>query len=131
MAAIETPRTPRASAPPPTVASAGAASSRVRVGEDGFIPEATVDTWVRGGMATRTGSLLGLQDGRRYVLRDAVRVIGRRNGDTDPYGFTGRVDPIRDFIRRGANISADALRLGPAVYDIEYGYVATVMTPSG
>jgi hypothetical protein len=128
MAAVDTPRTPRASAPPPTVASPGAASGRaapsVRVGEDGFVAEAVVDGWVRAGAAARTGSLLTIQDGRRYLLRDALRVIGRRNGDTDPYGFTGRVDAIRDFIRRGAAISADALRLGPAVYDIEYGYVA-------
>jgi hypothetical protein len=94
------------------------------VGEDGFVSEATVDAWVRCGAAARTGSLLSTQDGRRYLLRDALRVLGRRNGDTDPYGFTGRVEAIRDFIRRGANVSADALRLGPAVYDIEYGYVA-------
>jgi hypothetical protein len=94
------------------------------VGEDGFVPEAVLDGWVRMGAAARTGSLLTIHDGRRYLLRDALRVIGRRNGDTDPYGFTGRVDAIRDFIRRGAAISADALRLGPAVYDIEYGYVA-------
>ncbi len=113
--------------PPPTVTSptGGDVASTVRVGEDGFVPEAVVDGWVRTGAAVRAGGLLTVRDGRRFLLRDGVRVLGRRNGDTDPYGFTGRVEAIRDFIRRGASISADALRLGPAVYDIEYGVVAT------
>jgi hypothetical protein len=96
----------------------------IRVGEDGFLSEAQVDAWVRTGAATRTGCLLTAHDGGRFLLRDAVRVLGRRNGDTDPYGFTGRVEAIRDFIRRGANVSTDALRLGQAVYDIEYGFLA-------
>jgi hypothetical protein len=90
---------------------------------DSFLSEGTVDGWVRGGLATRNGALLITADGRRFLLRDAIRVLGRRNGDTDPYGFTGRVEPIRDFIRKGACITLDTLRLGPAVYDIEYGVV--------
>jgi hypothetical protein len=96
----------------------------IRVGEDAFVSEATVDGWVRSGAVARAGMLLTVHDGRRLLLRDAVRVLGRRNGDTDPYGFTGRVDPLREMIRRGASISVDALRLGPAVYDIEYGFLA-------
>lgn len=99
-------------------------TSSVRVGEDGFVSEATVDGWVRTGVAARGGVLLTLGDGRRLSLRDAVRVLGRRNGHTDPYGFTGRVAAIREMIRRGAAISGDSLRLGQAVYDIEYGYLA-------
>jgi len=132
MSAVNTSRTPsRASrspiiapprcdpAPPPLDAALA-----VRIAEDGFVAEITLDGWVRGGAATRVGATLSLCDGRRYVLRDAVRVIGRRNGDTDPYGFTGRVEALRDVVRRGATLSADALRLGPAVYDVEYGFIA-------
>ena len=100
------------------------AARAVRIGEDGFVPETAVDAWVRSGAATRVGALLSLADGRRYVLRDGVRVIGRRNGDTDPYGFTGRVEALRELVRRGATLTADALRLGPAVYDVEYGFLA-------
>jgi hypothetical protein len=96
------------------------------VGEDGFVPEAMVDGWVRAGAVARAGSCLRARDGHRLVLREALRVIGRRNGDTDPYGLTGRVDTLRDFVRRGATVSADALRLGPAVYDIEFGFLAQV-----
>jgi hypothetical protein len=119
MAAVD-PQTSRSSVPPrsaPPVPS-------VRIGESGFVSDATLDAWTRAGAATRTGSLLTTADGRSFSLRDAVRVLGRRNGDTDPYGLTGRVEALRDFIRRGATLSSDALRLGPAVYDVEYGALA-------
>jgi len=89
------------------------------------VDEAPLDEWLRGG-AMQFGSDRELHDALlRVAQHDAVRVIGRRNGDTDPYGFTGRVEPIRDFIKKGASITIDTLRLGLAVYDIEYGVVAT------
>ncbi len=126
MAAVDPSRNPlRITLPPPTIASAAPPS--LRIGDDGFLSEAIVDGWIRAGAAARVGSLLTSADGRRFVLRDALRVIGRRNGDTDPYGLTGRVEAIRDFVRRGASVSADALKLGAAVYDVEYGFVATAM----
>jgi hypothetical protein len=112
MAAVNSPRTSAISC------------SAVHIGEDTFVSEAVLHGWVRVGAAVRTHGGLAVRDGRRFLLRDAVRVIGRRNGASDPYGLTGRVEAIRDFIRRGATMSADALRLGPAVYDIEYGFVA-------
>jgi hypothetical protein len=116
---------PHPSVPPPTVTSpVSPVTPGPRIPEDAFLAEATVDAWTRTGAATRTGGLLTLSDGRRYALRDALRVIGRRNGDTDPYGLTGRAEPIREFLRRGATVAPDALRLGPAVYDVEYGFLA-------
>jgi hypothetical protein len=112
----------------PTTPRPRPALPQIQVGGNGFLSEAQVDAWVRTGAATRSGCLLTAHDGRRFLLRDAVRVLGRRNGDTDPYGFTGRVEAIRDFIRRGASVSADALKLGQAVYDIEYGFMAMAAT---
>jgi hypothetical protein len=106
------------SIPPP------AGSVRSRLTDDSFVAEALLDAWVRSGEVTRAGALLTTRDGRRFVLRDAVRVLGRRNGETDPYGLTGRIEALRDFIRQGASVSADGIRLGPAVYDVEFGVVA-------
>jgi hypothetical protein len=97
----------------------------LRIAEDRFVSESLVDAWTRGGLATRDDCVLNLADGRRYLLRDAVRILGRRNGDTDPYGLTGRVEAIRDILRRGAMVTADALRLGSSIYDLEYGFLAT------
>jgi len=127
MAAVDSPRIRRS---PPPSAPSPALVGEIHIGEDAFISEATVEEWARAGAASRTGNLLAIRGGRLFLVRDAVRVLGRRNGDTDPYGLTGRVEAIRDFIRRGAAISTDALRLGPAVYDIEYGVVA-VSAPAG
>ncbi len=116
------------SQPPP---KAGRDVPALRIDDGAFVSDATLDGWVRSGAASRAGALLGAADGRRYVLRDAIRVIGRRNGDTDPYGLTGRVESIRDYIRQGAAVSADALRLGPAVYDIEHGVVVARCDDAG
>jgi hypothetical protein len=131
MTAVDASRPQRPSSPP-SRGSTGAppALPAVEIGEHAFVSETTLDGWVRAGAAVRTGALLSIPDGRRFLLRDAVRVIGRRNGDTDPYGLTGRVEAIRDFIRRGASISADALRLGPAIYDVEYGLLAAPAGPA-
>lgn len=103
------------SRPPPPPASS------IRIPEGGFIPETMLDAWTRAGHASRSGPVLAMADGRSFVLQDAVRVLGRRNGDTDPYGLTGRVESLREFVKRGASVSAACLRLGQAVYDIEYG----------
>lgn len=128
-------RTPLRSSPPAVPAVRQdtvppASLPPVRIGEDAFVAEATVDGWVRAGAVTRAGMLLTAHDGRCLVLRDAVRVLGRRNGDTDPYGVTGCVDAVRELIRRGASISVDALKLGPAIYDIEYGFIAAELLPA-
>jgi hypothetical protein len=128
MATVDTTRRQHSSVPPRTMSAVvpvpvPGTVPPLRIETDTFVPELTVDGWVRNGAAARTGGLLTTLDGRRFLLRDAIRVLGRRNGDTDPYGFTGKVEPIREFIRRGASVSADGLRLGPAVYDVEYGFV--------
>jgi hypothetical protein len=113
---------PRLAAVP---APAGApAAPAVRIGEDAFVSEAVLEGWLRSGEARRTGALLVTRDGRRFVLRDALRVVGRRNGDTDPYGLTGNAEPLRDLIRQGAIVSSDGIRLGAAVYDVEFGVLA-------
>lgn len=122
---------PRISYPPPTIASAGAEPTAVvRITEDAFVSDTKVDRWVRAGAALRAGALLTTRDGRRFLLRDAVRIIGRRNGDSDPYGLTGKVEALREFVRQGATVSAHALRLAQVVYDIEHGSIATPYEPA-
>lgn len=87
--------------------------------------EATLDVLLRSGEAERAGNVLSLRDGRRLVLRDALRILGRRVSDTDPYGFTGRVFGLRELLKRGATLSGEGARIGAAVYDVEYGYMLT------
>ncbi len=91
---------------------------------DGFLPDATLEEWVRVGTASREGAMLVTRDGRRFVLVDGLRILGRRNGDSDPYGFTGRILTLRALLKRGALLSPDGIRLGAAIYDVQFGSVA-------
>jgi hypothetical protein len=124
----DTIRMPRITCPPPTITSGGPPrAAAVSIGEDAFVPDAKLERWLRAGAASRAGTLLTTHDGRRFLLRDGVRIIGRRNGESDPYGLTGKVDSLRGLLRQGATVSASSVRLGSAVYDVEYGYVATLL----
>lgn len=91
---------------------------------DGFVTDAELDAWRRTGLLvgpTSERGVLAFSDGRRFIATDAVRVLGRRDGDSDPYSLTGRVMSLRDVLRRGGILGADGLRLGPAIYDVAFG----------
>jgi hypothetical protein len=91
---------------------------------DGFVPDSALEEWIRTGAAAREGARLTLSDGRKYVLTDGLRILGRRNGESDPYGLTGRILALRALLRRGALLSADGVRLGASIYDVEFGLIA-------
>lgn len=91
---------------------------------DGFVSDALLEEWQRSGVATRRGSLLRLADGRRYALTDGLRILGRRNGESDPYGLTGCLITLRSLLRRGGLLSQDGVRLGAAIYDVAFGVLA-------
>lgn len=115
-----TPRTPftRSSTYPRVDAGGGALLG------DGFVSDATLEDWGRTGVGTRIGAMLTLSDGRRFALTDGLRILGRRNGDSDPYGLTGRVLTLRSILRRGGLLSPDGVRLGAAIYDVAFGVLA-------
>lgn len=94
---------------------------------DGFISDAVLQTWTRTGLATRAGSAVALRAGVDLVLTDALRVLGRRDGESDPYGLTGRVLTLRSLMDRGATLHTNGVRLGSSTYDIELGYTFQVL----
>jgi len=63
-------------------------------------------------------------DGQGFVLFEAVRVLGRTDGDTDPYGLTGVVESLCELLRAGATLTAEMMQLGSACYRIERGVIA-------
>ncbi len=91
------------------------------IGGDRFIAEVVLDTWTRTKRARRVGGVLWLDDHHIHDVVDAVRVLGRRGGDSDRFGWTGRVFPLRELIKLGAAIGPDKATLGSVSYDIEYG----------
>lgn len=127
MPVMEAPRNParRPFSPPPSAKKLTAESC---LGDGCFIAEATLVAFVRTGELQRESATVTTQGGRRFALQEAVRVLGRNNGASDPYGFTGQVDSIRELIKKGGSITGDTLRLGPAVYDLEYGFLALLVT---
>ena len=129
MPVMEAPRNPahRPFPPPPAPKRPSAESC---LGDGCFIAEATLLAFARAGELCRDGAIVTTPGGRRFVLQEAVRVLGRNNGASDPYGFTGQVDSIRELVKKGAAITGDTLRLGPAVYDVEYGFLA-LFVPAG
>ena len=94
---------------------------------DGFVTDDQLHGWVANGHAARAGIKLSLRDGRRFVLLEAVRVLGNVDSETDPYGFTGHVDTLGAMLKRGFVMSAERIALGRRVYDVEYGWIAEPM----
>ncbi|MEZ4443614.1 MAG: hypothetical protein R3B72_31370 [Polyangiaceae bacterium] len=88
-----------------------------------FVSEAELARQLAARRLTRVGHVIHLRDGRRYVLVEAVRILGAASAETDPYGLTGTTDTLRSFLRRGFVMNAERLALGRHVYDAEYGYL--------
>jgi hypothetical protein len=91
---------------------------------DGFLSDTTLSAWIRAGAARRDGHVLKMAAGEDLILTDGLRVLGRSDGESDPYGFTGKVMSLRSLIDRGAMIRSNGMRLGSATYDVELGVIA-------
>lgn len=94
---------------------------------DGFVGDSVLDEWKRSGTAAVSGTIMTLSDGRRFTLTDGLRILGRRNGDSDPYGLTGRILTLRSILRRGGLLSPDGVRLGAAIYDVGFGVITELL----
>lgn len=91
---------------------------------DEFLAEVTLTRMIEHGEVHRDGCLVRTRDGRRYALREAVRVLGHISQETDPYGLTGTTDTVASMLERGFVVSAGRVALGRQVYDTERGYLA-------
>ena len=72
--------------------------------------------------AVRQGALLHTARGS-FVLLEAVRILGTVTGDTDPYGYIGRVETLGALVKRGFVINAQRCGLGRQAYEIQHGYL--------
>ena len=111
---------------PPAMTPAQAAAPHLAA--DDFISRDALEALVTAGEIHLTGALARTMTGELFVLREALRILGNVSQETDPYGFTGKVDTLGTFLRRGFVMSGERVALGRSVYDVEYGYVAQLVS---
>jgi hypothetical protein len=74
----------------------------------------------------RVGPGLVHADGKRYAIEIAVKILGRADGVSDPYGLTGVAESMSELVRAGAEFSGHTMALGSATYDVERGVLAVL-----
>jgi hypothetical protein len=98
--------------------------------ETGFVPEQRLADLLFRKRVRRVGPGLVLSGGRGYQLCEAIRVIGRADGGSDPYGLSGTVEAMAELVRAGASFAGATMRVGRTVYRVERGVLA-VAQPRG
>jgi len=99
---------------------------------DGFLPATRLARLIDDEHVAVVDRVLHCRGGGRYVLQDAVRILGRSDPpdpetSSDPFGFTGMVEPLATLVRRGFVISTQRVALGRRVYDVEHGVICHPM----
>jgi hypothetical protein len=95
----------------------------VRRREVFFQSGSDVEARVRDRRALVDGAILTVvSTGARFVLRDAMRILGAERG-VDVFGMTGRIIAMSELLAMGAILSATALRIGTVKYDVQPGYL--------
>jgi hypothetical protein len=97
---------------------------------DGFVPDELLTSLLDSGHASREGTVLLVDDGRSYIVEDAVRVLGCHERANDPYGFTGTVETVGTLVRRGFVVTSERIALNRVSYDVELGVLASPMPHS-
>lgn len=100
----------------------------VRRREVFFQSVADIDRRVRERRASLDGAILTVAGtGARFVLRDAMRILGSAQG-ADVFGMTGRVVALSELLSLGASISASTLRFGSVEYEVQPGYLVQTLS---
>jgi hypothetical protein len=97
-----------------------------------FVPGRLADAWVSTGRVELREAELRLRDGSaRYAVEEAVLVLGEVTAGADPHGLVGRVRPLAELSRLGAEILDRSMVLGDLAYDVEPGFLATPLGVPG
>ena len=95
---------------------------------DEFLAERELALLIERGDAHQHGAMMRMRDGRLYVLREGVRILGNISHETDPYGFTGTADTLRALLKRGFVMHSERLALGRAIYEAEFGFLPQLIS---
>lgn len=99
------------------------AQTDFRLQSTGFLPEYLLQRYLELGFVQRIGPRQIATPQQRYILQDAVRVLGPRSQESDPFGLTGHVSPTRALLERGFELSRRQLSWGRYRYDMEFGFL--------
>lgn len=92
--------------------------------QSGFISEQRLADLLFRRCVTRVGPGVIAASGARYAIHEAVKVLGRVDGQSDPYGLAGAVESMAALTRAGGHLSGRTLTLGSASYRVERGVIA-------
>ncbi len=92
--------------------------------QSGFIGEQQLADLLFRRCVTRVGPGVVAAGGVRYAIHEAVKVIGRVDGQSDPYGLAGAVESMGELTRAGGHLSGRTLTLGSVRYRVERGVIA-------
>jgi hypothetical protein len=89
-----------------------------------FFPQATLDEWNADNRVDIRGEDLLLKDqGRRYRIIEAVRVLREVTGAPDPHELLGRVKTRAFLTELGAELLETSMILQDNAYDVVQGFV--------
>ena len=91
-----------------------------------FFPQTALDEWVGENRADIKGEELTLKnEGRRYRIIEAVRVLREVTGADDPHELLGRVKTRAFLVELGAELLEGSMILGDNAYDVIQGFVGS------
>lgn len=91
-----------------------------------FFPQEALDGWLLEGKVELEGNVLVVKDqGRRYRVVEAVRVLSEVTGQPDSEDLVGRVKTVGFLQALGAELLGGSLVLGEQAYEVVPGWMGT------
>jgi hypothetical protein len=91
-----------------------------------FFPQPILDALIADERVDITGTEMLLRDeGRRYIISEAVHVLRDAAGGGDRSGLLGKVKTRDQLIDLGAEVFESSMILGDDAYDVVPGFVGT------
>lgn len=89
-----------------------------------FFPQASLDEWLSGDRVDLKNDELTIKnEGRRYKIIEAIRVLREATGSSDPHELLGKVKSKAFLEELGAEVLESSMILGDNAYDVVQGFV--------
>ena len=89
-----------------------------------FVSQARLDEWVEQQRVELESNRMTLDDGRRFLLNEAVFFAQVVGGDTDPNDLVGSVKTRKQLDELGAEHYPGSVICGETGYEVKDGYLA-------